>query len=200
MEPVLGASLPRGADAAARCKTCGATGNCSHRAVGGKGGIWMLAAIALTFLTVGLWGGAGGVYNAHQDRELVSDGVHSIGRVTAVDFRSFRHGRVSAILTVPFVTGDGSQYSAEGREKYNETRDGPRNEFAEELIGSELTVYYDPVDPSNSVIEGQERPYAGPIILLTFLGGLGTFGCLVTVFGFIGLRQAKRRSGADSST
>ncbi|MET4097684.1 DUF3592 domain-containing protein [Arthrobacter sp. UYCu712] len=170
----------------------------ARRTVGDKGGIWMLAAIALTFLTVGLWGGAGGVYSAHQDRELVSNGVHSIGRVTAVNFKTYRYSKVFTITTVPFVAGDGRQYSAEGRERYNERRDGPRNEFAAELMGRELTVFYDPADPGNSVIEGQERPYAGPIILLTLLGGLGAFGCLITLFGFIGLRQAKRNLQALS--
>lgn len=156
--------------------------------------------MSLAFLTVGLWGGAGGTYAAHQDRTLVSTGAHSTATVSDVEFAAYRSGRTSAIMTVPFVAADGRQYSTEARERYRERRDGPKDEFAAALEERELTVFYDPTDPDKSVVEGQERPYAGPIILLILPGGLGAFGYLVTIFGFIGLHQAQKNRQAPSNS
>lgn len=191
MEPSSSTTPDQNLAPVAPCEACGATETCSHRTVRGPGGLWAFLGIALLLLSIGLWGGAGGFYLAHQDHTLVSNGVHSSGTVADVELRVYRYGSVDAIMGVSFVADDGKQYLAEGRERYNERRDGTRKEFAAGLMGSEVTVFYDPANPDKSVVEGSERPYAGPILGLVFLG-LGALGCLITWAGFIGLRQEQR--------
>lgn len=179
---------------ATTCKTCGSGESCAHHSVGDKGGIWAFAVIALLFLSSGLFFGAGGIYSAHQDHKLVSNGVHSVGQVTEVDFQSGRRNKMYTVITVPFTAEDGKQYYAEGTERYRDESHGSREERTEELLDSKQTVFYDPEDPNKSVLEGKERGYFVPIALLTLLGGMGAFGYLVVLFALNGKRQSRKNS------
>lgn len=136
--------------------------------------------------------GGGGIYSAHQDHKLVSNGVYSVGEVTEVEFKSGRRTKEYTIITVPFIASDGNQYSSESKERYRENQHGSKEERTAELLNSEQKVFYDPEDPNKSVIEGKEKPYLGPVIQLTLLGGIGAFGCLIALFGFIGQRQLRK--------
>lgn len=160
-----------------------------------RGGGYALLVLAFVFLGGGLGIGLPRVFEAWEDRQIVSDGARVTGVISDVDFTS-RRARLTAIKTVTFTAGGATEYTAEGRERVNERRDGPRDAIAENLLGDRVTVFHDPTDPRRNVVEDHEASLAAPLFLVVFLGGAGS---VLAFIGVAGLLHNLRHPGPEQS-
>lgn len=148
-----------------------------------RGGGYALLVIAFVFLGGGLGLGLPRVFEAREDRQIVSDGARVSGVISEVDFTS-RRGRLTAVKTVTFTAG-GTEYTAQGRERVSERRDGSRDAIARSLLGDRVTVFHDPTDPRRNVMEDHEASLAAPLFLVFFLGGTGSVLAFIGVTGML---------------
>ena len=141
----------------------------------GPGGLAVVAKlVGAVFVLFAVLFSAPNLVSAVQDRMLLASGAKTVGTVTDAEILGSR-SRTTAHKTVEFKASDSQIYIAQGRERYNSFRDGERQEYIESLMGNELTVSYDPVDPDRNVVEGSPASLAAPVLSLTLLGGIGCY-------------------------
>ena len=163
---------------------------------------------SLSFLLAGLiilvGGSAVGIGNfgeAHNDRKLLSEGVQTVGFVTAVNFSTGGRGREYKDLTVSFLTTDRSVYAKNFRDRYYANAEGSTSEVTDELTGQRMTVFYDRADPRRSVIEGSGESYTAAclVIITAFAFGASFIGTGVAGLSrkYAGVGPRRREKTSD---
>lgn len=95
---------------------------------------------------------------ARNDRELLSGGTSTQGVVTDIKFdvNGRRKKEDQKTMTVVYTASDGVEYSIEEKEPYRTKKEGSPSEVSNELLNKEVTVFYDPAQPGQAVVEGWE--------------------------------------------
>lgn len=121
--------------------------------------------------------------SAIQARQILANGVSVSGVVkdSDVEYMRYRGGHKESRVTLvaEFKVDNKEIYSATGIKTLNDkyTRDAIE-EFYE---GEQVTIYYDPSDPSQNFIERTESTLWGPVLAASFLGLISLIG-----FGIVG--------------
>ena len=148
----------------------------NHEGVDAKkgGGVFGSLMVGIVIMAFGFAVGLPWLSSVHDEHQLVSSNVQAVGTVTDVGFERGRKSSVK-ILTYSFTSEDGATGTAEDRTGYRKGRDGPREEAREVLLGTERTVFYDPDNLDDAIVEGDTRSYAAPVIFLTIFTVVGGF-------------------------
>ncbi|MCC9205824.1 DUF3592 domain-containing protein [Arthrobacter sp. zg-Y769] len=182
------------------CNKC--SGPCSHKAtkpVAGAGSVIAVWIFGIALLSLGLIGGVLGFAEAHGHQRLLSKGTQTVATVTDAYFGSCRKRKTCAFPELTYTSESGEKYTIQGPPKrYRVKSDGPEAAFAENMYGTEFTVFYDPSDPTRAVVEGQESGYG--VLLFTLLPiGFGGFIIYVMANVAIQKRRLARRQEIDSA-
>ncbi|MCC3291540.1 MULTISPECIES: DUF3592 domain-containing protein [unclassified Arthrobacter] len=149
--------------------------------------------LVISIPAFGLAVGLPWISSVHNGHQLVSANVRTTGTVTDVRFSngSRKSSGRSAIMTYSFTAENGTEGTVEDSQSYSKWRDGPREELTEKLQGTEKTVFYDPDDPDEAIVEGDTRSYVPPVIFLTLFTVIGGFFTYVMVEQTIKARRKK---------
>lgn len=160
-----------------------------------------LLVAGLIILVGGSAVGISNVVDAYSDRKLLSEGVQTIGVVTAVNFSTGGRGNEYKDLTVSFLTTDRSVYAKGFRERYYSKAEGSTSEVTDELNGQRMTVFYDRADPRRSVVEGGVQSYtAAYLVIITALAFGASFigtGAAGLSRKYAGVRPRRREGTSD---
>lgn len=139
-----------------------------------NGGVFSSLMVGIVIMAFGFAIGLPWLSSVHDGHQLVSAGVRTVGTVTDVDFAKGRRSS-SKILTYSFTSDGGATGEVEDRMRYRKRSDGPREEARENLLGTEKTVFYDPDDLDDAIVEGDTRSYVVPVVFLTIFTVVGGF-------------------------
>lgn len=139
-----------------------------------KEGVLGTLMVGIIIMAFGFAVGLPWLSSVHDGHQLVSANVRTVGTVTDVGFERGRKSSVK-ILTYSFTSEDGATGTVEDRTGYRRGSEGPREEVREKLLGTEKTVFYDPDDVDDAIVEGDTRSYVAPVIFLTIFTVVGGF-------------------------
>ena len=145
--------------------------------------------VAVLSILAGVAIGGWVVYGAHTDGRLISRGDAVDGAVLTVREESVgrpRDGLRETIAEVRYTVP--GPYGPSPQRLEQLVRTGwpvPRDYAPAAEPGQTVTVYYDPSDPSQAVVDGWERRYASWWLALALLCGLG---------GVLGVHKARQEA------
>lgn len=122
----------------------------------------------------GVFIGVRDVTDAINDQSLVKTGHSSTGTITKVDFkiRSGRGAESHKIFEIEYSDASDASYTYIATRPYRTAEEPGQQDVREQFIGHKVTVFYDPENPSNAVIEGWEASislgYAGGAVVIMF--------------------------------
>lgn len=141
-----------------------------------KEGVLGSLMVGIIIMAFGFAVGLPWLSSVHDERRLISEGVHAVGTATDVSFtQGARRKSSNKIVTYSFTSDSGAGSTVEDRGPYWKLADGSHEEVTEKLLGTEKTVFYDPDDLGDAIVEGDARSYTGPVVFLTIFTVVGGF-------------------------
>lgn len=136
----------------------------------------------------GVFIGVRDVTDAMNDQSLVKTGQIATGTITKVDFkiRSGRGSESHKIFEIEYSDGSEASYTHIATRPYRTAEEPGQQEVREQFMGHKATVFYDPENPSDAVVEGWESSIALGYIASSFIIMFGL------VFLLLGVSDTKR--------
>lgn len=139
--------------------------------------------VGVFVLVSGLLLGGHDVSEAQADKHLLSEGVRTVGTVADIhyDVRTNRKNRSEKTMIVSYIANDGNEYSVNSTIRYNVRNEGSEEDVDRKFLNTERTVFYNPANPSESVVEDWEKSFIGALLYggtFVVLGSLGIIGSI----------------------
>lgn len=96
--------------------------------------------------------GVNAISSDQNDKKLLSEGASTIGKIINVELDRGNKGGVTKVFTVEYTDRNNKVLSLTKRQMYS-SEEGSRKDIFNEWSRKGVTVFYDPENPSNSVVK-----------------------------------------------
>lgn len=121
---------------------------------------------------------------AAKDHRILAEGVKTVGTVTDIQFdiRSNKKNHSEKTVTVSYTTQNGEDHEVDSTTRYNMSREGSTQNVEDQLLNQEKTVFYDPDNTSNAVVEGWQEKYSHSYVPGGFFIAMGVLAIGISAY------------------
>lgn len=137
---------------------------------------------------------------AAKDQRILSEGVKTVATVTDIQFdiRTNKKNYSEKTMTVSYVTQSGEDHKVDSTTRYNMSREGSTQNVEDQFLNQEKTVFYDPDNTRNAVVEGWEEPYSEIYVTGGFFIAMGTLAIGISAYSLRKNRKTSNLTFAES--